>query len=311
MRQITDTAGDDPTPKKAAERRMVAIVLAFVGAACLIVASFSKSWMGNDNFGGLVRDPDAKGDYWKFRGDIRFGPLGFEQCAKPYRGFEFQETPSEVTCRTLSTSAFNAEVGEVAKLDREKYTSGAFSPAGWLAFATCLLSALGLLASAGLALARQRKELPISPASVALLGIMGAMASGCVFIATKPGPAGMLGVDLGFWAFGVGTVVGILAAQMLAKEIRPVDPDLLADALSPDDFAAFPIGRGAQAPSAVPVPLPEVPPTQPVEALTDEQLGLPGAPDAPGAPAAATEASAAAPEADSPDGAKKPDEVSS
>jgi hypothetical protein len=281
MRQITDTSAD-PTPKRAAERRMVAIVLAFVAAACLIVAALSKSWMGNDNFGGIVRDRDAKGDYWRFRGDIRFGPLGFEQCAKPY----FEDSPSEGTCRTLSTSELNKEIGEAARLDKDRYTSGAFAPAGWIAFATCLLAALGLLASAGLALARKRKELPISPASVALLGIMGAMASGCVFIATKPGPAGMLGVDLGFWAFGAGTVVGILAAQWLAKEIRPEDPDLLAGALSPDDFAAFPVGRDASASAPVPAPL-QVPPTQPVEAIADEPA-----------------------EADSPASGKKPDEVS-
>jgi hypothetical protein len=115
---------------------------------------------------------------------------------------------------------------------------------------------------------------------------MAAMAAGCVFVATKPGPAGMLGVDLGFWAFGAGTVIGILGAQLLAKELRPPDPDLLADAMNPDDFAAFPTGRETSAPAPVPVPLPPVPPTQPVEALVDEPLGAPaveaGAADSPG-----------------------------
>lgn len=283
MRHITDTATDPPF-KRTTDKRMLAIALALVGAACLIVASFSKSWMGNPNFSGLVRDSDGNasaegGRYLRFRGDIRFGPLGFEQCAKPYRGFEMHETPSEVTCRSLSTEEFNEEVGEAAGLDRDKYTSGAFSHAGQIALAACLLAAAGLLASAGLALARIRRDLPISPASVALLGIMGAMAAGCVFIATKPGPAGMLGVDLGFWAFGIGTVVGILGAQLLAKELRPPDPDLLADSLRPEDFAAFPTGRDRSVSSPVPVPLTPVPPTQPVEVLPDE---LRGGPDSPG-----------------------------
>jgi hypothetical protein len=151
-----------------------------------------------------------------------------------------------------------------------------------------------LLVSAGLVLARKKLELAVSPASVALLGLVAAMAAGCVFVATKPGPAGMLGVDLGFWTFGGGAVIGLLAAQMLAKELRPPDPDLLAGAIDPADFAAFAPPREQ---SAVPVPLAPVPPTQPVEVLAD------------GAPATAVEAPAGG--ADSPGGGKKPDEVSS
>ena len=293
MRNITDPARE-PAMKKGVDKRMVAIVLAFAAAGSLIVAAFSKSWMGNPSFSGLVRDSDGRasaegGRYMALRGDIRFGPLGFERCARPYRGFEFDETPGELACAEISTSEFNELVGEIDPNNRDKYTSGAFSPAGRIAFVACLLSALALIGTAALALARKRKELAISPASVALLGIVGAMAAGCVFVATKPGPAGMLGVDLGFWAFGGGTVIGMLAAQILAKEIRPVDPDLLDGAMTPEDFAAFPTSFArpapAPAPSAVPMPLPEVAPTQPVEAISDE---LPGVP-APGPVAAATE----------------------
>lgn len=281
MRNITDPARE-PAMKKGVDKRMVAIVLAFAMAGCLIVAAFSKSWMGNPSFSGLVRDSDGRasaegGRYMALRGDIRFGPLGFERCGTPYRGFEMNETPSETTCAELSTSEFNHLIGELDPKNRDKYTSGAFATAGRIAFVACLLSALALLATAGLALARKRKDLPISPASVALLGLVGAMASGCVFVATKPGPAGMLGVDLGFWAFGAGTVIGLLAAQMLAKEIRPEDPDLLAGAMTPDDFSAFPtsFAKPAPAPSAVPVPMTEVAPTQPVEVISDELLGVP------------------------------------
>jgi hypothetical protein len=295
MRNITDPT-TDPSPRRPVDRRMLAIVLAVAGAACLIVASFSKSWMGNPSFSGLVRDRDgnataAEGRYLLLRGDIRFGPTGFERCAKPYRGFEVTETPAEVTCETTSTENFNELIAQMDPMNRDRYTSGAFAHAGWAAFGACLLSAAALLVSAGLALARKQMELPISPASVALLGLMAAMVAGCVFIATKPGPAGMLGVDLGFWAFGAGTVVGMLGAQMLAKQLRPPDPDLLADAMDPADFSMFPVGR-REAPAAVPVPLAPVPPTQPVEALVDE---APGA-GAPGAPAGEAPAGAKGPE---------------
>jgi hypothetical protein len=301
------------------DKRIMASVLAFVGAACLITAAFSKSWMGNPNFSGLVRDRDGnasaeQGRYLKFHGDIRFGPLGFEQCAKPYRGFEMQETPSQVECRSLSLVDYNDEIGEAARGDREKYTSEAFARAGWLAFAACLLSAAGLLVSAGLVLARKKLEVSISPASVTLLGLLGLMVAGCVFIATKPGPGGMVGVDLGFWAFGAGTVIGILGAQLMAKELRPADPDLLAAEAMPDDFSAFAMGRAVQAQAPVPAPLPgvAVPPTQPVEALAAEPAAEPrsedAAADSPGDSPGDTPGDTPG---DSPGDAKKPDEVSS
>ena len=280
MRNVTDPTAE-PGFKRPGDRRMLATVIGLIGAACLIVAAFSKSWMGNPRFNGVVRDSEGnasrEGDrYMNFQGDIRFGPLGFEQCPSA-RGASaldlLDEPPADGACRTLSTTEFNDEVGEAAQLDHDKYTSEAFARAGWLAFGACLLAAAALLVSAGLVLARVKKDLPVSPASIALLGLMSAMVAGCVFVATKPGPTGMVGVDLGFWVFGAGTVIGILGAQMLAKELRPPDPDLLEGAIDPAEFAAFPAGPGAPAASAVPVPLGDVPPTQPVEAIADSPGG--------------------------------------
>jgi hypothetical protein len=239
--------------------------------------------MGNPSFSGLVRDRDGKasvaeGRYMLLRGDIRFGPTGFERCAQPPRGFEPDEAAAALECDSTSTEGFNELVAVMDPKNRDRYTSGAFSHAGWMAFGACLLAAAALLVSAGLAFARKQMELAISPASVALLALVTALAAGCVFIATKPGPPGMLGVDLGFWAFGAGAVLGILGAQLLAKELRPPDPDLLDGALHPDDFSAFPTGRGAATAAATPAPTPvlapmvPVPPTQPVEVL-DLELG--------------------------------------
>jgi hypothetical protein len=50
-----------------------------------------------------------------------------------------------------------------------------------------------------------------------------------VFVATKPGPNGMVGVGLSFWIFGVGCVMGIAGAQMMAKVNRPPDPEWTVD----------------------------------------------------------------------------------
>jgi hypothetical protein len=55
-------------------------------------------------------------------------------------------------------------------------------------------------------------------------------------VATKPGEAGSVGVAWSFWAFGLGAVTGLAGAQLLARQLRPADPDLLSDAMNPDQF---------------------------------------------------------------------------
>jgi hypothetical protein len=57
-----------------------------------------------------------------------------------------------------------------------------------------------------------------------------------VFVATKPGPAGFVGVGIAFWIFGIGAVLGLGGSIMLARVNRPVDPDLMDGAIDPDKF---------------------------------------------------------------------------
>jgi hypothetical protein len=114
--------------------------------------------------------------------------------------------------------------------------SPAFEPCGWATFVLCLAAAGGLAIAALLAIAGARIRLPIAPTTIAFVAIVLALITGCVFVATKPGAAGYVGVGLGFWVFGIGSVVGIAAAQMLAKVNRPLDPDLMEGAMNPDQF---------------------------------------------------------------------------
>jgi hypothetical protein len=76
----------------------------------------------------------------------------------------------------------------------------------------------------------------VFPTTIALLGVMIGLLTGCVFVATKPGEAGSVGVAWSFWAFGLGAVTGLAGAQLLARQLRPADPDLLSDAMNPDQF---------------------------------------------------------------------------
>ncbi len=192
------------TPK---DNRMTAIVVSAIAAALLAFAAFSKSW--------VARPAPV---------DVGFGPLGCHRCAL-VTGAEGD----------MSNSAFIAKLRELGP-EAAATASSAFAPMGYATFGLCVLAALGLLAAAGIAFKNTRPELPISPASVALLAIMGTLVTGCVFVATKPGGPGFVGVSLGFWAFGTGAVMGIVGAQMLAKAIRPIDPDLLSDAMNPDAY---------------------------------------------------------------------------
>jgi hypothetical protein len=204
---------DAPPPKPA--RRGVGLAVGLLGAAALAIGALSPSWMAN---------PDVVG-VRGFVGELRIGPRGVDHCIADW-------------CRELSNAELGDEIAAGYPLDKGKYTSAAFGPAGWVALAASLIAALGLVGAAAIAAARKQPQLAISPASIALLGIMVALIAGCVFVATKPGPPGMVGVAWGFWVFGAGCIAGIAGSQLLARVIRPPDPDLLADAMDPDEFPA-------------------------------------------------------------------------
>lgn len=199
----------DPGPTPAGPNRAVAIALALVAAACLVTASFSRRWLASPLRGT----------------DIGFGLREFSACIPAYGG-----APARCEARG------NGEV--VAEIRREfpGQASGAFAPTGWITFASNLVAALALAAAAALAALGKRPALPVAVTTVALLGLLTSLIVGCVFVATKPGGAQGVGVAWAFWVFAVGDVVGVAAAQLLAKLLRPADPDLTAGAMHPDQF---------------------------------------------------------------------------
>ncbi len=196
----------NPKPKK--DNRQLAIGLAIAAAALLIFSAFSRSWVERPGLGG-----------------VGFGPMGCHDC-----GLVVGKSGN------LSNGEFISAMREQLGTEAERITSGAFAPMGWVTFGLSLLAGLALLWGAFVTYQNKRPELPISPPSIALLSLMVGMITACVFVATKPGGPGFVGVSIGFWAFGGGLVAGIVAAQMTAKMIRPVDPDLLDGAMNPDSY---------------------------------------------------------------------------
>jgi hypothetical protein len=194
---------DDIAPITRQPPRALGIVLALASAALLVAACFSHRWLAN-----------------KHLGDFGYSPLTFQQCG--------------ARCEAIS----NFQVAEIASDSpfEENRVSAAFPVTGLITFIVLLVAAAGLVVAAGIAAAHGRPNLPISPTTFALLGIMIGLISGCVFVATKPGGVGAVGIAWSFWAFGIGSVAGIAGAQLLARQIRPADPDLLQDAMNPDRF---------------------------------------------------------------------------
>ena len=196
-------------PKK--DMRPLATGLCAAAAACLLYAAFTHTWLVNAS---------------------RYAELGFGlrsnfECGTSY-SFDGVAEQSAQKCIEYSNSELIAKWRDMGP-EAAKLTSGAFVPTGWITFIVALLAAAGLAASAAFGAAKKAADLPIAPTTVGLLGVMIGLITGCVFVATKPGPAGMVGVGMSFWIFGVGCVMGIAGAQMMAKVNRPPDEEWTVD----------------------------------------------------------------------------------
>ena len=166
--------------------RALGIALAIAASSCLVTACFSHRWLANPHLG-----------------DIGYSPLSYRQC--------------DAACVTTS----NFQVFENANdLPFEEDRSRADFPiAGLVTFVVPPGASArpGSSPRAGIAAAGGHPDLPVSPTTFALLGLMVGLVTGCVFVATKPGAVGAVGVSWSFWTFGAGAVAGIAATHLLAR----------------------------------------------------------------------------------------------
>jgi hypothetical protein len=223
-------------PYKTSERRILALVLAFASAAALTFAAFSQKWLYNPR---TVSHEE-----------VRFGPMGNTICVLHGEGEKQCESMSngklvDTWTKMLDEARERVKTAKEDDIYAQKFfqelsqtlkATPAFPVFGWIACISCLVAAASLAIAALLVALKKRLVLPIMPTTTALLGLMVALITGCIFVALKPGPAGYVGVNLGFAAFGGGVVVGLAAALLLNKLLRPYDPDLLADSMNPDQF---------------------------------------------------------------------------
>jgi hypothetical protein len=199
---------DVDSPQLKRDNRILFITLAYIAAACLIFASFSHQWLVNH-----------KSKHEK----VDIGLRNMAACVS----FE-----DESKCESVS----NSDIEKMLEERHDESHSGLFVPMGWATLVECLLGAIGLIATATLALRKMRVSWPVMPQSIALLMIMMTLITAMLFVAKKPGGVGSVGVGLAFWLYGIGAVMGIAAAQGLSKMIRPIDPDLAAGAMNPEHY---------------------------------------------------------------------------
>ena len=197
----------EPKPENPAQKRKIAMILAFVSAALIVATLFTHGWLRAG--GGM---------------DAGFGLMSVKGC-------------HEGACSSVSNKelidGINKEVKRAKAMGYSDPSLEEKSPVFWLTgYATLglgLLAVAGLVA-AGVTLGQGKLMLrPVAPTSVAMVCLFLSLVTACIFVATNPTRGGMselgqMGVGWGFWIFGIGTVVGIVAVPMILK-FKPVEPD--------------------------------------------------------------------------------------
>jgi len=202
-----------PAAVPAPSNRTVTLAVCVAAALALLVAAFAHHWLAN---------PNAHA--------IGVGLLSVEIC-----------DPVSERCESKSNSDLIEEASRLAPVDQRWIGQAPDAPSGWfprfgvVTFGLGLLAAAALLGAAAIALGNKRPEWPITPPTVALVALILAIPAACLFAATKPDGV-QIGVGWSFWLFGAGDVLGLLGALLVSRQLRPFDPDLLADAMNPDDF---------------------------------------------------------------------------
>ena len=177
--------------------RIVIAVICIAAAGGLGYAAFSERWLENQK-------PSRR---------AAFSLLASTRCVGE---------SANTTCESKSNSELMTELTMQNKED----ASMAFATAGQATLGLSLLSAFTLLLCAGWLVGKKRTSGPNGPQHLALIALMLALIAATVFIKLKPGgTTTAVGAGPGFYIFGVACVLGIFAAQLASKLIRPIDSD--------------------------------------------------------------------------------------
>jgi hypothetical protein len=200
--------------------RVLAIILGALAAGCLLFAAFTHAWLINDS----TQEP------------LSYGLTSVVSCSESSSTVD--GSGAQVPAGECERESLSDHIERISIIRSTQHaTSFAFQPAGLITAIACLLAAAGLLLATAMALARWRPTLPITPTTIALVATMIGLVAGCVFVMAAPTLGGLgLGVGFSFYVFGPGCILGLATCRLLARVNRPPDPDLLEDAMNPDQF---------------------------------------------------------------------------
>jgi len=135
-------------------------------------------------------------------------------------GLRSLESCSPLGCDLRPAAEVVAELGRASP----QLVRSGFVEAGVVTWIALWASAAALGLSALPMIAGVRSGLARAAARLALLALVTALAAGVVFVMRRPGGGGAYSLGLGFWLFGAGNVLGLVAGQMLVKLHAPTDP---------------------------------------------------------------------------------------
>lgn len=111
------------------------------------------------------------------------------------------------------------------RMPDDKKILGTFAYAGVATLFFSVIGAAALATAGGMAFKDKFIRTPIPLTTVALLALMIALITGCIFLGSIPNGILRGGVSWPFFLFGTGIVAGLAGAQMLAKAFAEVrDP---------------------------------------------------------------------------------------
>lgn len=190
-------------------KKLLALVLAFAASAGLLVAAFTNRWLATTD------------------GDAGMGLRNVEVCGGEHCvTMTNDEVIAEIEREIVRTKEANKLLPPNRQMALPRSPWSGWPMMGLSAFLASLVAAGGLLAGAALALAGKRPVLPVMPTTLAVLGLIIAIITGCLFIATKPDESQVMGVGWSFMTFGGAIVVGLAAVFPLNRLIRPIDEEL-------------------------------------------------------------------------------------
>lgn len=204
------------------QRRVVAIVLAFVSAAGLAVGVFGDQWLVVPETNRVT----GMADVCAFDRVNSLGLRTYERCRGACEARPTAELIDLIEARIKCAKDKNPTLPPPEQI-KVPYSPWHGGPGlGLATFIAALLAAAGLLVGGVLALAGKRIAMPIMPTTLGVLGIAVSIVTGCIYVATKPDFSDAVIVGWSFIVFGIAAVIGLAAVFPLNRAIRPIDTEL-------------------------------------------------------------------------------------